>query len=921
MNLTTEYKATVCAESYLGLKGYTIPKSALTAQDIAFLKKDLFLKPQTPGPSFGPAADDAFPVYRENDKKMYIPRFYGIERYGQPPRSEIAPGMDIDVAFPRELRDYQNNIVDIYLRGFHPPHAPRNDDNLNCHPENAGAAACGSSLSSVPVVEGRGVRGNHGFPAGILEIFCGAGKCLGINTPILMFDGSIKLVQNVRVSDVLMGDDSTPRNVMTLARGREKMYRVGASDGESYTVNESHILSLKVGRDYSKAYFEGSVHDISVRDYLALPKTIRRLLLGYRAQIEYADRPIQADPYVMGHIINLDYNLHCRSGMETSTITLWKSVYDYIHNATNLGTSDEEYHSFALHYWQDPYLNQKMNELRQLSHIPIEYRCNSREVRLRTLAGILDGTCVTTRYTDHYITEVLDNGTLSKDILGLARSLGFGAGIRESYRGHSPDSRRKVVIRIYGDNIDDIPVIRYYFRIFKDTCMKRKHANTYTVKLTELEENDYYGFEIDGNRRFVLGDHTVTHNTVMALKIVSLLKKKTLILVHKEFLMNQWIERIAEFLPGARVGKIQASVCDIDNKDIVIGMIQTMYNKVFPQEVYSQFGLTIIDEVHRIGSEEFSKTLLKTITPYMLGISATVERKDKLTRLLYMFIGPKIHSMLRKQEDTVNVRGIEFVTGNEEFNQVEYDFRGQPKYSTMISKLCAFKPRSDFIVQTIRDLIQESPESQIMVLAHNRSLLTYLYAGVTTPRTPPVSDTDSLLAGGVRGASDEVATPASLAAPATAGFYVGGMKQKDLDITETKQVVLATYAMAAEALDIKTLSTLVMATPKTDITQSVGRILRMKHANPRIVDIIDTHSTFQNQWKLRKRFYKKANYKIVTTTSTKYKDMLDMEDSDVWFTAFEPKNVKENEKEEKDDDDDKKATEFGGKCCIDMSGL
>ena len=106
--------------------------------------------------------------------------------------------------------------------------------------------------------------------------------------------------------------------------------------------------------------------------------------------------------------------------------------------------------------------------------------------------------------------------------------------------------------------------------------------------------------------------------------------------------MNQWIERIEEFLPTARIGKIQAGICDTFEKEIVIGMIQTMYSKVFPQEVYSQFGLTIIDEVHRIGSEEFSKTLLRTITPYMLGISATVERKDKLTNLLYMFIGPKI---------------------------------------------------------------------------------------------------------------------------------------------------------------------------------------------------------------------------------------------------------------------------------------
>ena len=879
MNLTAEYKRMVCEESYVGTKGYTIPKSVLTPADLEFLKKDLFLKPQTPGPSFGPALNDAFPVYRENEKKIYIPRFYGIERYGMPERSELAPGMDINLTFPRELRDYQNNIVDIYMRGLPPPARPPTDMKSDI-------------IRPVSLLAG-GVRGAAAPASGILEIYCGAGKCLGKDTPILMYDGTLKLVQDVQVGDVLMGDDSTPRNVLTLARGRQTMYRVNDADNkEDYTVNESHILSLKASRHYSKKYTEGSVHDISVKDYLALPKTIRGLLLGYRAQIEYTDKPITVDPYVMGHIINLDYNLH--NHCDTSVVTIFKSVYDYIHKVTNLGTTSKYTH--VLHYYKDPLLMQMMDTFRSRSHIPIEYKCNSREVRLRVLAGILDSCVVSTRFTDHYITEVLDNGTLSEDILALARSLGFGAGIRVVYRGHLPTSRYKVVIRIYGDNIGDIPIERDYFRIQLGTCLKHKTADLYSIKLTALEEDDYYGFEIDGNRRFVLGDHTVTHNTVMALKIVSLIQKKTLILVHKEFLMNQWIERIEEFLPGARVGKIQASICDIEEKDIVIGMIQTMYNKVFPQEVYSQFGLTIIDEVHRIGSEEFSKTLLKTITPYMLGISATVERKDKLTKLLYMFIGPKIHSMLRKQEDTVQVRGIEFVTNDSDFNEVEYDFRGQPKYSTMISKICAYGPRSDFIVKAVRDLLKENPEGQIMVLAHNRSLLTYMYECF--------NNTSASASGGRAGGE----TPA-------AGFYVGGMKQKDLQETESKKIVLATYAMAAEALDIKTLSILLMATPKTDITQSVGRILRMKHANPIIVDIIDSHQLFQNQWKLRKRFYKKSNYKIVTSTSKKYTDM---ETTD-WFKVFDPK-VKTP-----DDDDEndikKNTTDFGGKCCIDVSGL
>ena len=268
------------------------------------------------------------------------------------------------------------------------------------------------------------------------------------------------------------------------------------------------------------------------------------------------------------------------------------------------------------------------------------------------------------------------------------------------------------------------------------------------------------------------------------------------ILVHKEFLMNQWIERIGDFLPSARVGKIQANKMEIEGKDIVIGMIQTLFSRDFPTGTFDAFGLTIIDEVHHIGSEMFSRCLLKIVTPYILGISATVERKDGLTKVLYMYIGPKIYSEERSAEDAVRVHGIYYKSENdEEFNETEYDFRGQPKYSTMISKLCEYGPRSDFIVRVLTDTLAtycSSDQSnglngQVMILSHNRSLLTYLYNAITH-----------------RGL-------------ASVGFYVGGMKERDLKQTEEKQVVLATYSMAAEALDIKTLSILIMATPKKEM--------------------------------------------------------------------------------------------------------
>jgi len=341
--------------------------------------------------------------------------------------------------------------------------------------------------------------------------------------------------------------------------------------------------------------------------------------------------------------------------------------------------------------------------------------------------------------------------------------------------------------------------------------------------------------------------------TIMALNICSRIKKKTLILVHKEFLMNQWIDRIRDFIPSARVGKIQGKIFDIENKDIVIGMIQTMYDRPYPPNTFASFGLTISDEVHRVGSEEFSKTLLKVVTPYMLGISATVDRKDGLTELLYMFIGPKIYSETRNNDDGVQVRAIQFDDSDEKYREEQRDFRGNIKYSTMINQISDFEPRKMFLTRVLKDLIMENSEKQIMVLSHKRDLLDYLE------------------------------TEINAIGFATVGQYVGGMKPAALQESEGKQIVLATYAMAAEALDIKSLNTLVMVSPKTDIIQSVGRILRTRNDGKIIVDIVDSHEVFQNQWKKRRAFYKKSIYGIKMIKSKDYVDM--MANSDSWTTV------------------------------------
>ena len=379
------------------------------------------------------------------------------------------------------------------------------------------------------------------------------------------------------------------------------------------------------------------------------------------------------------------------------------------------------------------------------------------------------------------------------------------------------------------------------------------------------------------NKGGLLDLYTGFGKTVLALKIIELIGLKTLIIVHKGFLVDQWIERINQFLPDARIGRIQGQIIDIQDKDIVIGMLQSLSMKEYPEDQFEDFGLTIVDEVHHLSAEIFCRALQKAITTYTLGLSATMNRKDGLSKVFKMFLGDIIHKEKREEANSVLVKAIEFKISDETFNEIEYDYRGNPKYSTMISKLCNFNIRSELIIYIITKELQLNPNQQIMILGHNKCLLIYLYKAIEYRKI------------------------------ASVGYYIGGMKQNDLKISESKQIVIATYSMASEGLDIKTLTTLILATPKTDIEQAVGRIMRVKHQSPLIIDIIDSHDIFKKQWVKRKAFYQKNNYMI--SYSSDYR-------GNKWTEITKKEKNKENKENNLYDEFDSIPT---GKCLISIA--
>jgi len=227
-------------------------------------------------------------------------------------------------------------------------------------------------------------------------------------------------------------------------------------------------------------------------------------------------------------------------------------------------------------------------------------------------------------------------------------------------------------------------------------------------------------------------------------------------------------------------------------------------------------------------------------------------------------------------EHKVIVKAIHYSANDEDFNEIKYDYRGNPLYSTMISKLCNYNHRSEFIIQVLQTELNKNNDQQIMILAHNKSLITYLYKAIEHRNIGSV------------------------------GYYIGGMKEEELKKSESKKIIIATYAMASEGLDIKTLTTLIMASPKTDVCQSVGRILRTKHNNPLVVDVIDKHDIFVKQWQKRRQYYIKQKYYIISTTNEKYKE-------DVWENVYDPKKSNESIKKIK-----KKDEPLKGVCLINL---
>jgi len=328
------------------------------------------------------------------------------------------------------------------------------------------------------------------------------------------------------------------------------------------------------------------------------------------------------------------------------------------------------------------------------------------------------------------------------------------------------------------------------------------------------------------DKNHILEAPTGWGKTVVAGMIASKVPTTWLITVTKEDLMDQWYASLTEVLgiPKKMVGRIQQDECNWNGRRFVLGMTQSLaIPDRYEPEMYRYFGGLILDEVHLMAADFFQNVCWNFPAKYRLGLSATPERKDGRTRILRAHIGPTlVRGVLVPMKAKVLVKQTKWriPTYRSQYSMQETKIPHSPGRMMGVAKaMGGSNPRNAQIVEFVKAAFDSGRKIVVMsdlIEGHLHALFHLISSS------------------GVGGEN--------------IGYYIGGMSKIDRDISKTKRVVLATYAMCATGTNVPAWDTLVLATPRADVKQSVGRVLRsvVGKKQPIILDLVDDDKLLHN---------------------------------------------------------------------------
>ena len=474
----------------------------------------------------------------------------------------------------------------------------------------------------------------------ILRAATGLGKCHGIDTPILMADGTIRMVQDVTVGDQLMGPDGQPRNVLALGRGRDQMYRIVPVKGDPYTVNSAHILSLKKTPSNGTYLSDGThvpkdadVVNVNVEVFMRSSATARHLLKGWRAgeiaSFGRPDCPLPVPAYIVGAYLG-DGSL----GRPEISKPDCNMVQEWLAFGRSLGATHSVYMggsscpTWSLNYGMfGPKVNHVTNALRAVGilnerRIPDAIKYGSTEARREVLAGLIDA-------DGHDAGGVIDlvakDKALIDDVVFVARSLGLAAYQRVTTKGIKSIGFVGEYHRAYiSGDLDGLPMRD---KVVAPRLQKKRHLVT-GIKVEPIGEDDYYGFELDGDHLYLLGDFTVTHNTrISAWIALEALRKgrKTLFIVRGRGLVSQAHRSYAEL--GIPVSILMAGYPYDRSCPIQVASVDTLDSRMDDLDWFEP-DLIVTDECRESITNTFNKVRERWPNAYEVGLDATPSRPD-----------------------------------------------------------------------------------------------------------------------------------------------------------------------------------------------------------------------------------------------------------------------------------------------------
>lgn len=310
---------------------------------------------------------------------------------------------------------------------------------------------------------------------GAKTVVIGKPACFEMGTKILMYNGEIKNVEEVQVGDIVMGDDSTPRNVLSLSRGRDTMYKIIPKIGEPLVVNKHHILTIVKTKGNNK----GQIIDIELNDFIKLSTKNKSTYNWIRVPVEFPKIYQKIDPYIIGFFIDGDYSFIKR---------------EFIKKHFNISDN----------------IIDKLIE-KNVPIIPQSILFSDIEDRAKYLAGMLDSKATYNSITKRFDIP-LPSEELCEQVMYLAGSIGYYNSKIKNYKSNFFTQTQQAMwsCYIYVNTNTILPS-----KIFDINYIKTVFGGMFTTDfyINELNENDFYGFTVDGNKRFLLGDFSVTHNS------------------------------------------------------------------------------------------------------------------------------------------------------------------------------------------------------------------------------------------------------------------------------------------------------------------------------------------------------------------------------------------------------------------------